>query len=202
MPYVWSSLAKSVSGSACAGQATATPATTTMTPSSAEPLTLMIALIRWLLLVVLPVSVRSASVGCALVVATRTSGPGAPQWTASSATAPPMCRTATRVSPVKVEYIAFIVVFMLIQLTVDGGPVHSGIGRPTFPAKLCTIDAAASEPVAIAEATCGICVAMVSPAAKTPGTVVRQSASTAMGLAAAGVGSPNPTPSCSTNCDR
>jgi hypothetical protein len=90
----------------------------------------------------------------------------------------------------------------MIQLTVDGGPVHSGIGRPTSPAKLCTIDAAASEPVAIAKATCGICVAMVSPAAKTPGTVVRQSASTAMGLAAAGVGSPNPTPSCSTNCDR
>ena len=42
----------------------------------------------------------------------------------------------------------------------------------------------------------------LSPAAKTPGTVVRQSASTAMGFAAAGVGSPNPTPSCSTSCDR
>ena len=89
------------------------------------------------------------------------------------------------------------------QLTADGGPVHSGIGRPTSSAnKFCTIDVAASEPVAIAEATCVICTLVSSPAANTPGTVVRQSASTAMGLAAAGVGSPNPTPSCSTNCDR
>src|SRR5690242_11543892 len=76
------------------------------------------------------------------------------------------------ISPLKVEYIALIVVCMLIQLTVDGGPVYSCIGRPMSAANLCTIDAAASEPVAIAEATCGICVAMVSPAAKTPGTVV------------------------------
>src|SRR5881392_1782417 len=111
-------------------------------------------------------------------------------------------RSIWLISPLKVEYIAFIVLCMLIQLTVDGGPVHSGIGRPTSSAKLCTTDAAAIEPVAIAEATCGICALVLSPAAKTPGTVVRQSASTAMGFAAAGVGSPNPTPSCSASCDR
>ena len=109
----------------------------------------------------------------------------------------PIWPIATR-SLVKAPGLQFV-----IQLTVDGGPVHSGIGRPTSSAnKLCTIDVAASEPVAIAEATWGICALALSPAAKTPETVVRQSASIAMGLAAAGVGSPNPTPSCSTKCDR
>src|SRR3954453_3078537 len=57
MPYVWSSLAKSVSGPACGGQATAPPATTTMIPSSTQPLTLMIAVIRWLLSAVVEVVV-------------------------------------------------------------------------------------------------------------------------------------------------